>query len=286
MRTSADQCPLCRGESRGLFAVHGFWIRDCAGCGHRFAAVPESREHVPAVYGDDYFQSGGAGYQDYLGEAGLLRAHGQRYGKLLTRFTKPGTVLDVGAAAGFILQGLMDHGWRGRGIEPNERMAAHGRTLGLDLRAGAFEELPVREQYDLVNMVQVMAHFVNPGAAVEKAAALTKPGGLLLVETWNRGSFTARLLGSRWHEYSPPSVLHFFTPGVLGQLAGQCGFREVARGRPAKRLNGAHAKSLLRYKAETSALGHVLALAASAVPDGLPIPYPSEDLFWAVYRKV
>ena len=82
------------------------------------AALAKNHEanHTQTVYGDDYFNSGGAGYPDYLGESKLLRAHGKRYANLLKRYIDTGTMLDVGAAAGFILQGFIDCGWKGCGI--------------------------------------------------------------------------------------------------------------------------------------------------------------------------
>jgi hypothetical protein len=67
---------------------------------------------------------------------------------MLKRFTPPGSVLDVGAAAGFLLAGLRQIGWSGSGVEPNDRMAEHARSqLGLNVRTGTLESLPPYEQY-------------------------------------------------------------------------------------------------------------------------------------------
>ena len=76
-------------------------------------------DHVRNVYGDHYFTGGGAGYPDYLADGELLRERGRGYARLIAGATTPGRVLDIGAAAGFVLQGLCDEGWRGAGIEPN-----------------------------------------------------------------------------------------------------------------------------------------------------------------------
>ena len=122
--TPASACPLCGDVSARLFEKYGHGIARCHDCGHRFAQITVSEAHIDSVYGDDYFQGGGAGYRDYLSESRLLRAHGRRYGRLLKRFAPAGEVLDVGAAAGFLLQGLLDEGWQGEGLEPNDRMAS------------------------------------------------------------------------------------------------------------------------------------------------------------------
>ena len=242
--------------------------------------------HVGDLYDDSYFTGGGAGYADYLSEATLIRERGRRYADLLARHMQPGRVLDVGAAAGFFLAGLVDSGWRGCGLEPNPTMARYGQeTLGLDIRRLALEDLRDDERYDLLTFVQVGPHLVDPRQALDAAARVTSDGGIWLIETWNCKSLTARAFGKHWHEYSPPSVLHWFSPQRLRRLVESFGLREVARGRPSKRLNAAHAKSLLRHVLGDSAWARPLHALAGLVPDRLNLPYPAEDLFWALYQK-
>lgn len=281
-----QKCPICRQASRRLFCKNTYWIRACKVCNHRFAEIEVSSTHTKQVYSDQYFQEGGAGYQNYLSEAKLLRQHGRRYGQILSRYTQPGTVLDVGAAAGFILKGLVDCGWQGKGLEPNCRMAGYARTqLGLRIETGTLEEFNKEEYYDLISMVQVVAHFFDLQQALQIANRLTKPGGFWLIETWNRHSLMARVLGKYWHEYSPPSVLHWFSPSGIGQIAAQYGFTEIARGRPAKWLNGIHAKSLLRYNLRGIPGKKLAYKMLNLIPDELVIPYPAEDLFWILLCK-
>jgi SAM-dependent methyltransferase len=279
-------CPICNEAVRPLFRKHGYWIQGCTGCGHRFADVGNPSDHVDRVYGDEYFHGGGAGYSDYLVEAEILRKHGRRYGRLLEKHMQPGTVLDVGAAAGFVLQGLVDAGWNARGIEPNLQMSDHARThLKLRVDNGSLESFNTEERFDLIAMIQVVAHFLDLRKAFQAAADLTKPGGAWLIETWNRESWTARIFGRQWHEYSPPSVVHWFTPATLRNLAGQFGFREVARGRPAKWLNAAHAVSLLQYKLEGSIPGRIVSGTGRLIPRNIPLPYLGDDLFWSLLQS-
>jgi len=238
------------------------------------------------VYDDGYFFDGGAGYLDYTSESSLLIAHGERYGNLLQKFTRPGTVFDVGSAAGFILKGLLKTGWKGKGIEPNARMAAYARRiLHLDVKTGVFEQFETDQKFDLVTMFQVIAHFYDVRKALKITVDLLDKDGLLLVETWDRDSFPARLLGSNWHHYCPPSVVNWFSIKGLNTLMKQFGFEEIARGRPSKWINGAHAKSLLRYKLASIKGRNFLYRVLSLLPDKIRIPYPSLDLFWALYRK-
>jgi hypothetical protein len=101
----------------------------------------------------------------------------------------------------------------------------------------------------------------------------------------SRELIVARVLGKHWHQYSPPSVLHWFSRERLKRLAGQFGFSEVARGRPSQWLDGAHVESLLGYKLQGSRLGGLAAGLLDVIPDHLAIPYPTYDLFWILFQK-
>jgi hypothetical protein len=273
-------CPLCQSESKFAFEAKGFPICDCVKCGHRFAGIAADENHVTEIYDDSYFSGGGAGYSDYSAEGEMLRKRGQMYAKKLEKITDgKGKVLDVGAAAGFILQGFIDEGWCGSGLEPNGKIAKIGQAnFGLDIQKGTLETFETNEKFDLISMIQVVAHFYNPRKSFEKAFDLLDEMGFLLIETWNRDSVSARILGKHWHEYSPPSVLQWFSERNLTEFLQKIGFKKISSGRPPKKISGAHAKSLLKYR-----LGDNFLL--KLIPEKINFPYPSEDLFWTIYQK-
>lgn len=298
--TQTVTCPVCSRSSRFHFEKYQYSIYKCNHCNHEFVVKDLTADHAVAVYGDDYFSGGGAGYPDYLAEADILKAHGRRYAKLLRRYIPtPGRMFDVGAAAGFILSGFIREGWQGEGTEPNGRMADHARRhLGLAVATGPLEQVatvgstnrdrpqpPAAEGYDLINLVQVLPHLYDLDEALHIAADMTRPGGYWLIETWNRDSLTARLSGQGWHEYSPPSVLHWFSPDGVERLGQRYGFTKVAQGRPQKWIGGAHGKSLIRYKVKGTALEGLFTLILKLIPDRLAFPYPAEDLFWILLKK-
>jgi SAM-dependent methyltransferase len=276
-----ESCPLCKSESKFVFEAKGHPLNDCVRCGHRFAALAADEKHVAEVYGDAYFSGGGAGYSDYLAEGEMLNLRGRMYADEIARFApNKGKMLDVGAAAGFILRGFVDSGWEGTGLEPNAEMAKFGaKVLGVNIRKGSLETLKTNDRFDLISMIQVAAHFYDPRVAFERARDLLTDDGILLIETWNRASISARVFGKNWHEYSPPSVLQFFSERGLTEFLVGLGFEKVGGGRPPKKISGAHARSLLRYRIGDSFL-------LKLIPEKINFPYPSEDLFWAAYRRV
>jgi len=273
-------CPLCQSESKFVFEAKGINLLDCVACSHRFAEIETDENHVVETYDDSYFNGGGAGYSDYLIESEMLRKRGQMYAKKIEKFSDTkGKVLDIGAAAGFILQGFIDEGWRGTGLEPNAEIAKTGsKEFKLDIRQGSLESFQTDQKFDLISMIQVVAHFYEPKKAFENAFELLNENGLLLIETWNRESFSAKLFGENWHEYSPPSVLQWFSLNGLTEFLKGLGFEKISHGRPSKKISGAHAKSLLKYRMGDSSL-------LKLIPEKINFPYPSEDLFWALYRK-
>ena len=198
---------------------------------------------------------------------------------------KPGRLFDVGAAAGFIMNGFAREGWACHGVEPNAQMARLARKAGFDVTNSDFENVSLDEQFDLVSMVQVVPHFHDLEAAARTAADLTRPGGYWLVETWNHHSWTARIFGRFWHEYSPPTVLHWFCSKSLDELAARHGMVSIARGRPQKYLLGQHAKSLLDHCFRKSLFTLPLTLLLRLIPDRLRIWYPGEDLTWVLYQS-
>ena len=276
------RCPVCLSDSNHrVFRKYGYTILECD-CGHRFADLKCAAEHVDRVYADEYFNAGGAGYPDYLGEAGIIRSQGRLYGQLLGRFTRPGRVLDVGAAAGFILEGLMDSGWQGVGLEPNTTMVAAAQRRGVDVRAGTLESLHEEQRFDVVTFIQVIAHFYDLDRALSAAAEATSDQGYWLIESWNKDSWMARLQGSHWHEYSPPSVLNYFSLETLVKIMARFGFTPIAHGRPPKKISGAHVRSLIQH----STGPRVLKSLATIVRPTWTLPYPSLDLFWVLLKRL
>ena len=273
------KCPLCQSESRFRFEKDEYWILDCVFCKHRFVDIEPKSDHVKNVYDDTYFNGGMDGYSDYSLEETLLRTRGGEYARKIEKFTdKKGILLDVGAAAGYILQGFIDEGWQGVGLEPNKSIAKFGQdNFNLDIRVGVLENFKDNKRYNLISMIQVIGHLHNPYSAILNTTKLLKDEGLLLIETWNYKSISAKLFGKRWHEYSPPSVLHFFCPTTLDNFLEQFGFEKIKQGRSLKKISGQHAKSLLRHK-----IGDKFFL--KGIPEKINLIYPSEDLFWALYK--
>lgn len=290
------ECPVCTSSAQEFLQINNYPIARCMQCSHQFVTTEPSGAHIEQQFGDDYFFGGGtSGYENYLSSEKLLRAHGVKYAEIVAPFLNSRATqshLDIGCAAGFLMSGFQQSGWTSVGIDPNQTMVDHVNQSGASAICGTLESADTvrqlkahQDSFDLVTMIQVIAHLSDLEAALENLATLVSSDGYVLVETWDSQSRTARLLGSRWHEYSPPNVLHFFSGTSLDKYMGNAGFELLGRGRPDKRITVGHGRSLFEYKYGDTAWGKALLSASGFISDDLAVKYPSEDLFWRLYQK-
>ena len=133
-QTDRMSCPICGVHGMSVFAVNEIPVINCSTCLHRFAAIETNETHTRQTFDDAYFTDGDDGYTDYLSEKDDIVAIGKRYAKIMSQHIRPGSVLDVGAAAGFVMKGFKDAGWNVTGVEPNQGMATEAASSsGRDL---------------------------------------------------------------------------------------------------------------------------------------------------------
>ncbi len=102
-------------------------------------------------------------------------------------------------------------GWKCIGVEPNRRMreiAAERFQVEMFDSLESFSEsvksntpLP----FQLATLIQVISHLPDPRLTLKQVNQQLEETGLLLVETWDRNSLIAKISGSGWHEWNPPS---------------------------------------------------------------------------------
>ncbi|MFO0942359.1 MAG: methyltransferase domain-containing protein [Pirellulales bacterium] len=269
-------------------------IYRCEHCSHHFHPISDEQTHIAQVYDDSYFVGSNEGYQDYVAEETLQRSSARFYVRLINRFVaKPGFAIDIGAACGFFSQEFQLAGWKCIGVEPNlsmRELAAQQFQLTMHASLQSLcssnslnsSELPA---YQLATMIQVISHIPDPRAALNTVHSLLDKNGLLLIETWDRDSLIARLSGKSWHEWNPPSVIHWFTRTTLRKLIEDEGFEFIAQGLPRKRIQIGRAVQMLRHSRKGSIAARILTAPLTLVPVGFAIPYFLGDAFWILVRK-
>jgi SAM-dependent methyltransferase len=140
-----------------------------------------------------------------------------------------GRILDVGTAAGAFLKAATDAGWEATGIEPNGWLAAWGRDrYGVDIRVGSIDDvhLPSRH-YDVVTLWDVIEHTPDPMHVLRRVHELLVPGGLLIVNYPDIGSWIGRVMGRRWPFLSSVHLYYFTRPTIRVAL-DKAGFDTLA----------------------------------------------------------
>jgi 2-polyprenyl-3-methyl-5-hydroxy-6-metoxy-1,4-benzoquinol methylase len=253
------RCNVCEApvdpEGDAVWTKDGLEIVRCPSCGLLFRATLPSPEDLPGLYDRTYFQAedrsqGGEGYADYVGEADLHRLNAQRRLSLLEGFTTPGSLLDVGCAAGFFLDEARRRDWQVTGIEVSAEMAewASG-TLGLtQVIRGSFTGHQWDEgTFDCVTMWDYIEHTIDPLSELQLAHRLLRPGGTLALSTGDAGSLVARLTGRRWHLLTPRHHNYFFTRNSLLRGLERAGFSVLV----ARRLGARYSVRYLTHKLRT-----------------------------------
>ncbi len=100
---------------------------------------------------------------------------------------RKGRILDVGAAFGAFLEVARDRGWDPSGVELSPFSSAVAReTHGFEIYTGDLTRAPYAEgSFDCITFWDVIEHVQSPAANLDRAHALLKPDGVLLMTTDN-----------------------------------------------------------------------------------------------------
>jgi len=165
--------------------------------------------------------------EKYLAEEKGRRASARRILKLLNQQHKSkGRLLDVGCAAGFLLDEARQDGWEVHGVDLSAWAVDYARQqLGLtDVVQGDLDKARFSAaSFDAIVMTDVIEHVIDPQGLFEQIRGLLKDDGLFCCTTPDVGSLISRLQGTKWWNIKP-SHLYYFDQKSLGQLFQQTGF--------------------------------------------------------------
>lgn len=282
-------CPLCGAPAPPpAFVKDGYPIARCA-CGMVFVAQSVDPGVLDRLYGETYYAGGFEapvpGYRGYGGEEAVMRRNFDRRLAMMERLTARGSLLDVGCALGFFVRAARARGWDARGIEMSEWAAREANTAGVPVTHGDFLTAEIAPgALAAVTMLDMLEHVADPRAYVRRARAVLRPGGLLVVETADLGAPFARLWGNRYHFFTPPNHLVYFTRATLGRFFREEGFAEVHFFRVGKWLTVGRLLYHAYIRLRGPAIRRVVQLAERTRLDRLALPLNLGDNLVAVAR--
>jgi len=108
---------------------------------------------------------------------------------IVRRVGQGGTALEVGCGTGLLMQRVARFAAHVRGIDVSPGMLAHARARGLDVCEGSATRLPFPDgELDVVYSFKVLAHIDPPEPALAEMARVTRPGGHVVFDAYNRDS--------------------------------------------------------------------------------------------------
>jgi SAM-dependent methyltransferase len=205
------------------------WLQQCPRC--RLGWWDWPAFDPVAFYNQSYFQSADAakGYDDYAAlETGLRRTAHARLRRItrLAGVSGGRRLLDIGCGTGAFLDEARRQGWDVRGVEVSAYAVEQARRRGLEVVHGPIEDfLPAAHAYDCVTLWDAIEHVRDPLGVLQAAGRALRPGGVLALSTGDVTSLCARLTGPRWHLFTLPEHLYFFSPAALNRLLARAGCR-------------------------------------------------------------
>jgi SAM-dependent methyltransferase len=180
--------------------------RLCPGCGAATTDPWPDAAALERAYAGWYRPASGrfAGPGDRL-----LRCTRGLLARRLARIAPPGTVLDVGAGEGVLLDALRARGRNAIGLE---RVSTRADVHALDL-----DELD--ERFGAIVFWHSLEHLPAPSRALRRAAELLLPGGVMVIAVPNAGSLQAKVFGDDWLALDlPRHLVHLPADALLGRL--------------------------------------------------------------------
>lgn len=174
--------------------------------------------------------------ETYLSEEKGRRRAAQIMLKRIMKFKRGGRLLDLGCAAGLLLDEAAKAGWETAGVELSHWAAGIAREkFKVQVFEGLLKEAKYPAKYfDVVVMADVIEHLPDPRATLKRIRAILKPDGLLFVSTPDIDSLASRLLKARWWGVTLAHIFYFSRSSLTAMLDA-AGF-EVVRCRSHTRI--------------------------------------------------
>ena len=246
-------CPDC-GADHGEIVAAGpdfdnhacgdqeFTLVRCGACGTWYLNPRPTSDMLPVIYdAERYYAYSFSNRGNPVVLAARARRDQQKIAQILEQLPNGNSsphVLDIGAGDGALLDafrnaGVPAHQLSGLDLEPGavDRLRSRGYRayLGcaeqLDFETGAF---------DVVTMIQVIEHVANPGDVLSRIHRALTPGGVVVLETPNLGSWDRRFFAGRtWGGYHFPRHWTLWDEQGLRRLLAKRGFEVVGVATPA-----------------------------------------------------
>lgn len=136
----------------------------------------------------EYYDHFAESYDDHRGDGYHLMVDDLET-SLIMPFAKGADVLEVGCGTGLILERVAPVAQSHVGIDLSPGMLEHAARRGLNTRVASATELPFEDSsFDLSYSFKVLSHVPELKLATSEMSRVTRPGGRVFIELYNRQS--------------------------------------------------------------------------------------------------
>ncbi|AKF06782.1 class I SAM-dependent methyltransferase [Sandaracinus amylolyticus] len=133
----------------------------------------------------------------------------------------PLRICEIGCGNGLAAGRMRDLGHHLTCVEIDPAARAIARDRGLEVHEGTAEQLPAAlegQRFDVVVMIHVLEHCIDPVAAMRNVARLLEPSGRFVCEVPNNTCRALERSGPAWAWFDVPRHLLFFSESSLRAL--------------------------------------------------------------------
>ena len=203
-------CPICESKNFTSLFIRpdGLRVCICTSCSTKYinpSPNPKQIDNFYINYCANHANTFRPNLEKFLFETKLLSPASDiritSYLKLLQQGVNLGHALDIGCGRGQFLYLLKKIGFKVDGVELDISSKKYTKKLGLNsIFFGNLEDYKSAQKYDLITMLDLIEHPLEPIKLLQTALKLLAPGGHLLIWTPNgnpgemvRNNFTFRV---------------------------------------------------------------------------------------------
>jgi len=120
-----------------------------------------------------------------------------------------GTLLDVGAGSGILVEQAIASGFDACGIEPSVGLHRRAIQRNLPVVNGVLPSAEITGVYDIVTLIDIIEHVAEPYDLLQQAEKVMARDGILVVVTPDVRSLAARIMGWRWWHFRIAHIGYF-----------------------------------------------------------------------------
>lgn len=207
-------------KAKKLFQSGNYSIVQCVACGQVWIEAP-AKVKRKSIYGAEDIAV-------YVEKEVMFRDLFRNVISFIRRFITRGTLVEIGAGVGLLVNEAKKAGFDAIGFEPSKvAVAAAKKYFGVILINSERYQKLYKTGIDIVLINHVLEHVEDPKKFLADISHSIRDGGFLFIGVPNFGSFMAKLKGGRWQSLIPDQHRWHFTLSTLDALVTPFGFARV-----------------------------------------------------------